>query len=63
MSKSIVSKYFLTEILETDDSAYAVTDQSLKVIWYNQQFKSVIESNRIKGKMLGSASGFYKRRS
>ena len=60
MSKSIVSKYFLTEILETDDSAYAVTDQSLKVIWYNQQFKSVIESNRIKGKMLGVLLDFTK---
>ncbi len=60
MSKSIVSKYFLTEILETDDSAYAVTDQSLKVIWYNQQFKSLIESNRIKGKMLGVLLDFTK---
>ncbi len=60
MSKSIVSKYFLTEILETDDSAYAVTDHSLKVIWYNQQFKSLIDSSRIKGKMLGVLLDFTK---
>lgn len=52
MSKSFVSKYPLIDILETDDSAYAITDHSFKVTWYNQQFKSLINSRRIKGKQL-----------
>ncbi len=52
MSKSLVSKYSLTDILETDDSAYAVTDSSFKVIWYNHQFKSLIGLTRVKGKSL-----------
>ncbi len=52
MSKSLVSKYLLTDILETDDSPYAVTDSVFKVIWFNQEFKSLIESKRIKGKSL-----------
>ena len=52
MSKSLVSKYPLTDILETDDSAYAITDSSFRVTWYNQQFKSLTNSRRIKGKQL-----------
>ncbi len=52
MSKFLVSKYPLIDILETDDSAYAITDSSFKVTWYNQQFKSLINSRRIKGKQL-----------
>ncbi len=52
MSKPPVSKYPLTDILETDDSAYTITDNSLRIIWYNQQFKSLINSRRIKGKQL-----------
>ena len=52
MSISLVSKYSLTDILETDDSAYAVTDSAFKIVWYNQEFKSAINSKRIKGKSL-----------
>ena len=52
MSISLVSKYSLTDILETDDSAYAVTDSAFKIVWYNQEFKSAISSKRIKGKSL-----------
>lgn len=54
MSNSLVSKYSLIDILETDDSAYAVTDSLNKVVWYNQQFKSLSESKRIKGKSIES---------
>ena len=52
MSKSLFSKYSLTDILETDDSAYAITDTAYKVLWYNPQFKSSIGLTRIKGKSL-----------
>lgn len=52
MSKSLVSKYLLTDILETDDSPYAVTDSLFKVIWFNREFKALIKSNRIKGRSL-----------
>jgi signal transduction histidine kinase len=52
MSKSLVSKYSLTEILETDDSAYAITDTNIKISWYNQSFKNLVDSSRIKGKSL-----------
>lgn len=52
MSNALFSKYSLTDILETDDSAYAVTDSEYKVVWYNQEFKSLIESKRIKGKSI-----------
>ncbi len=57
MSKSLVSKYPLTDILETDDSAYVITDNSFKVAWYNQQFKSLCNSRRIKGKRLNVLLG------
>lgn len=52
MSNALFSKYSLTDILETDDSAYAVTDSDYRVVWYNQEFKSLIESRRIKGKSI-----------
>ncbi len=52
MSKTLVSKYPLIDILETDDSAYAITDSSFKVTWFNQQFKTLINARRIKGKQL-----------
>ena len=52
MSKSLVSKYPLIDILETDDSAYAITDLDLKITWYNEGFKSLINTKRIKGKSL-----------
>ncbi len=54
MSKSLVSKYSLTDILETDDSAYAVIDSSYKVLWYNHQFKLLTGLTRLKGKSLFS---------
>jgi signal transduction histidine kinase len=57
MSKSLVSKYPLIDILETDDSAYVITDLGFKVAWYNQEFKSLIESRRIKGKSLSILLG------
>lgn len=52
MTKSLVSKYSLIDILETDDSAYAVTDSTFKIVWYNQEFKSLTATRRIKGKSL-----------
>ncbi len=52
MSNSLVSKYSLIDILETDDSAYAITDSAFKILWYNQEFKSIIDSRRIRGKSL-----------
>ncbi|HEY6907616.1 MAG TPA: response regulator [Ignavibacteriaceae bacterium] len=52
MSKSLVSKYLLTDILETDDSPYAVTDSAFRVVWFNREFKALIVPKRIKGKPL-----------
>ena len=52
MSKPLVSKYPLIGILETDDSAYAITDSAFKVTWYNQQFKTLINARRVKGKQI-----------
>ena len=54
MSNSLVSKYSLSDILETDDSAYAVTDSLYKIVWYNQQFKYLVDSKRIRGKSIKS---------
>lgn len=53
MSTPLVSKYLFADILESDDSAYAVTDLNFKVSWYNDGFKSLIDSKRIKGKSIG----------
>ncbi len=52
MSATLVSKYLFTDILETDDSAYAVTDLAFRITWYNEGFKGLIDSKRIKGKSL-----------
>ena len=54
MPNSLVSKYSLSDILETDDSAYAVTDSLYKIVWYNQQFKYLVDSKRIRGKSIKS---------
>lgn len=54
MSTPIVSKYLITEILDTDDSAYAITDLNYKIIWYNEGFKSLINTKRLKGKPIGA---------
>ena len=54
MSNSLVSKYSISDILETDDSAYAVTDSLYKIVWYNQQFKYLVDSKRIRGKSIKS---------
>lgn len=52
MSIPLFSKYLITDILETDDSAYAITDRNYKIIWFNEGFKSLINSKRIKGKSI-----------
>jgi len=52
MLTPLVSKYSITDILETDDSAYAITDLKYRIIWYNEEFKSLIDTKRIKGKFL-----------
>jgi len=52
MLTPLVSKYLITDILETDDSAYAITDLKYRIIWYNEEFKSLIDTKRIKGKFL-----------
>jgi signal transduction histidine kinase/CheY-like chemotaxis protein len=52
MLTPLVSKYSITDILETDDSAYAITDLNYRITWYNEEFKSLIDAKRIRGKSL-----------
>lgn len=45
------------ELLELQNSAIAIADENLKIVWYNKNFKSNCGTNRIKGVSLSSIFG------
>lgn len=50
MLEKIISKYTLKEILEGVGSAIAIADNELKILWFNDNFKKLIDEKRIKGR-------------
>lgn len=54
MPEEIVSKNTLAKLLETDDSALAIADHNLRIIWYNGAFKSKFKKAPLKGKKLAN---------
>lgn len=50
MLEKIVAKHALDKLLEQIDQPLAIADNNQKIIWYNQNFKSILGNVRIKGR-------------
>ena len=49
MPRNILAKYAADYLFNLQNSAIAIADKNLKVVWYNQSFKKSFGSGRIKG--------------
>lgn len=54
MPEEIVSKNILAKLLEAENSALAITDKNLRIVWYNSAFKNKIRKAPLKGKKLAN---------
>lgn len=54
MIDKIISKYALKEILENDKDPLAISDNNLKILWFNKSFKKNTGIERIKGKSVSN---------
>ncbi len=50
MLEGIVSKYKLKKLLQHSQDACAITDKNRELIWYNDEFKNLFTSGRLKQK-------------
>jgi signal transduction histidine kinase len=50
MINKIIAKYALSDILENEHLNLAVADKEQKLIWFNQNFKSLFNGKRLKGR-------------
>ena len=49
MPRNVLAKYAADYLFNLQNSAIAIADKNLKVVWYNQSFKKSFGSGRIKG--------------
>ena len=54
MLDDIISKYLLGELKNIKCSSIAILDKNQKVIWFNQNFKGELNTNRITGKKIST---------
>ena len=49
MNDRLISKYFFSEITDSEDESYAIANENQEIIWFNKGFKKHIGAKRLKG--------------
>ncbi len=57
MNERLISKFIVSDVIESDAFSYAIADLSKKLVWFNKKFKNDIKINRIKGKTISEIFG------
>ena len=52
MNERLISKFIVSDLIESGSCSYAIADLGGKLVWFNKRFKNDIKSNRIKGKTI-----------
>ncbi len=54
MDERLISKYILSELLESEEDSYAIADENQEIIWFNKGFKKNSGAKRLKGISISS---------